>query len=376
MAEVMLLLVFCLLIALASFLRTEQTKRMDLDKQLQLERSQNEHNRDFVTSLRKNPALSDRLRDLSGQGDKSAIDKFWRELVDSRAVTSELERNGVPLKEIRDRVMDASELRTKGIGLQKALDDAKIVAAINRHLESRGEPPVSPQTVSNILLSQKPEAQVGPSGHQWPPIISLSEANGNYFKTGSAELSAQFRETLTSKIPERIASYVKQFDVDLIEVVGHTDDQQFGARHRTADAQPTIVEIPRQSNLDRDLLSVLSGRGTVGGLVPADNAGLGLARAVSVVTVLRQSPLLKDYKLIPLSAAQLVNTDESLALSSSGDLPQRRRIEIRLRKSTVKEAEASRPPPPYRKLSKPSATRMPIVIAPAPKSYSTQPAAR
>ena len=57
----------------------------------------------------------------------------------------------------------------------------------------------------------------------------------------------------------------------------------------------------RQSNVDWDLLSVLKNTTNVASLVPADNAGLGLARAVSVVSVLRQSPLLSSYKLIPLS---------------------------------------------------------------------------
>jgi hypothetical protein len=70
----------------------------------------------------------------------------------------------------------------------------------------------------------------------------------------------------------------------------------------------------RQSNLDPNLLSVLKNTTNVATLVPADNAGLGLARAVSVVSVLRQSPLIAGYKLIPLSDAQLVNTDETLAM--------------------------------------------------------------
>ena len=66
--------------------------------------------------------------------------------------------------------------------------------------------------------------------------------------------------------------------------------------------------------------------------------------AVAVVSVLRQSPLLAGYKLIPLSGAQLVNTDETLAISGSpGDIQQRRRIEIRLRKSSSAEATGSVP---------------------------------
>ena len=72
----------------------------------------------------------------------------------------------------------------------------------------------------------------------------------------------------------------------MIEVVGHTDERPIGMR--------------QYSNLDRDLLSVLNNTAGVASLVPADNAGLGLARAVAVVSVLRQSPLLAGYKLIPI----------------------------------------------------------------------------
>jgi hypothetical protein len=58
-------------------------------------------------------------------------------------------------------------------------------------------------------------------------------------------------------------------------------------------------------------------------LAPANDAGLGLARAVSVVSVSRQSELLADYKLIPLSGAQLVSA------GTRSDIRERRRIEIR-----------------------------------------------
>ncbi len=120
--------------------------------------------------------------------------------------------------------------------------------------------------------------------------------------------------------------------MDVIEVVGHTDEQPIASR---------------PSNLDSDLLPVLRDHAKVASLVPADNAGLGLARAVSVVSVLRQSKLLQGYKLIPLSGAQLVNTDETLAISGMpGDIRERRRIEIRLRKSSVHDASAISPATP------------------------------
>jgi len=49
--------------------------------------------------------------------------------------------------------------------------------------------------------------------------------------------------------------------------------------------------------------------------------------------------------LIPLSGAQLVNTDETLATTGSlANIQERRRIEIRLRKSAPSEASSTLPP--------------------------------
>jgi len=158
----------------------------------------------------------------------------------------------------------------------------------------------------------------------------MSEADGYFFKSGSAELSPAFHDTLANKSPNEILNYIRKYDVDVIEVVGHTDERPVGAR--------------QYSNLDRDLLPVLKNDAEIASVIPGDNAGLGLARAVAVVSVLRQSPLLAGYKLIPLSGAQLVNTDETLAIAGSpGDIQQRRRIEIRLRKSAAIDTTASVP---------------------------------
>jgi hypothetical protein len=197
-------------------------------------------------------------------------------------------------------------------------------------------------------------ASPGPTGHQWPPIITLSDAGGYSFRSGSAELSPTFHDTLVKKMPTDILAFVKKYDVDVIEVVGHTDEQPLGVR---------------ASNLDGNLLSVLKNTTTVASLTPADNAGLGLARAVSVVSVLRQSGLLAGYKLIPLSGAQLVNTDETLAiLGAPGDDPQRRRIEIRLRKSVPRDATASITPATAIVLPKPrpAPKKPPLSLTPTP----------
>ena len=69
-------------------------------------------------------------------------------------------------------------------------------------------------------------------------------------------------------------------------------------------------------------------------LIPADNAGLGIARAVAVVTRLLEDSRLQPRfsRILPMSGAQLIQVDETLTRGSQGDVRERRRIEIRLRK--------------------------------------------
>ncbi|WP_426433995.1 hypothetical protein [Bradyrhizobium genosp. P] len=323
MAEIMILLVFCLLIAMATFLKREETKRIAAEQELQQQRLQNERDRGVVAALRESAALAEKLESVSGISDPKAIDQYWRELVNSRAVVTDIEKGGLSMQQLREGMATVAMLRANHIDVDAAIRDSETVAAINRAMTTPGQPPVSTQLILDTIA--RGLAGAGPTGHQWPPIIRMSEADGYFFKSGSAELSAAFRGTLVNTTPREILNYIQKYDVDVIEVVGHTDERPIGMR--------------QYSNLDRDLPSVLDNTANVGSLIPADNAGLGLARAVAVVSVLRQSPLLAGYKLLPLSGAQLTNTDETLAISGSpGDIQQRRRIEIRLRKSVPPEA--------------------------------------
>ena len=315
----MILLIFCLLITMATFLKREQTKREEAEQQVRVERVSSMADRNLVTAIKQNPELYERLRSevVTSSGVK-AVDEFWRELVESRNAMADLKKGGLSEKNIRDQLADMELLKSKGISLDKALRDADIVGSIEKVMPAAGQSSTPPQMIADAVSRGLSGNQ---AGHQWPPIIRLSEADGNFFRTGSAELSPEFRERLLASTPEQIVALIKKYDVDVIEVVGHTDEQPVGLR---------------QSNLDRDLVPVLRNYASIASLVPADNAGLGLARAVSVVSVLGRSPLLSGYKLIPMSGAQLINTDETLAIagSFSGDVRERRRIEIRLRKSS------------------------------------------
>ncbi|QOZ51520.1 hypothetical protein XH90_09110 [Bradyrhizobium sp. CCBAU 53338] len=378
MAEIMLLLVFCLLIAMATYLRSERSKLDEAKKEIERHQAQSKRDQAVLDALRQNPALSEKIVNAAG-ADAGAMDEFWRDLVDSKAAISELRKDGSSLKEIKDKAAAMTTLQSSGIDLEKALRDAEIVAAMKRAMPDGRVP--SPQELAD-LIGRGSAPGAGPSGHNWPPIITLSEAGGYYFKTGSAELAAPFRNALLTTMPDEILRFIEKYDVDVIEVVGHTDEQTFGVRQLAPavpdPSRPPSPVIPsRQSNLDRDLATILRNGGDIARLTPVDNAGLGLARAVSVVSVLRQSPKLANYKMIPLSGAQLINTDETLALSttSGGDVAQRRRIEIRLRKSVPHEAVASiLPPAPSASPARPRQPRpkaAPLSIAPGPRPMSS-----
>jgi flagellar motor protein MotB len=355
MAEIMLLLIFCLLIALAGYLRFEKAK-LNAAEAAPDPQGISQVDRTVLGAIKQNSALYEKLREAAATPNSKAIDEFWRDLVTDQSAAAEYQKLDLSPQQLHDKIAEANALEAKGVDTATALHDVDIVGSIQTVMRNDGGQ-LDAKTIKETL--QKGLDAKSAAGHQWPPIISLSEANGYYFKTGSAELSPEFHLELTTKTPERIAELIKQYDVDVIEVVGHTDEQPIGSR---------------PSNLDSGLIPVLRNGAAVATLVPADNAGLGLARAVSVVSVLRQSKLLDGYKLIPLSGAQLVNTDETLALTGTpGDIRERRRIEIRLRKSsphdsptTMAEIPLPRPRPPAPLKPKPRIVQLPSPNGPLP----------
>lgn len=162
--------------------------------------------------------------------------------------------------------------------------------------------------------------------HNWPPIIRLKEADGFYFISGEARVSGEFRTQLTKLVP-RILELVAEYRTNVIEIVGHTDEQP-------------VLGIP--SNLDKLAMEfTLKGEPAVQ-LTAADNAGLGFARALAVVQILKSDKRLAGLTIVPLSAAQMVDLNGKLADGTkSGDTKERRRIELRVRQSSGEE-EAGR----------------------------------
>ena len=93
-----------------------------------------------------------------------------------------------------------------------------------------------------------------------------------------------------------------------------------------------------QSNLDQKLIAASASKVAIGDLRSTDNAGLAMARAVAVVHILRADPRLSGVTILPLSGGQMIVPVDKVADGHAvGDDQRRRRIEIRLRRSTEQE---------------------------------------
>jgi flagellar motor protein MotB len=325
MAELMLLLVFCLLIALGVALATERAKRDAAVVRLQNAESAAASKQALVDTIKRNTRLAELLERTAQSGSGREIDEFWRKLVESDEIVEALERQGVSRAALREDSAyfgKMQRLRDNGIDPDQATRGAALASAVDKLLvdsPSMRNPEALAALIEKGLSASKRQDEHERNGHTWPPIINLSEADGYFFATRSAELTADFADKLRTAVVDRLLEIGRSFDVDVIEVIGHTDER------------PVTSGL---SNLDRQLSAVMSGASDVGLLQPADNAGLGLARAVAVLKVLSAEPRLNDFRIIPLSGAQLVGTDGRLTRwDERGDVRELRRIEIRMRKS-------------------------------------------
>jgi flagellar motor protein MotB len=329
MAEIMLLLVFCLLIAVGVSLASERAKRDDALGRLRKVETSAAANEAVITTIRRNTRLAELLDRTTKSTSQREIDDFWRRLVESNDVVAKMERRGVPLAALEEEggyVAKLQQLMSEGIDPDKIARGVALASAIDAVVADRNLGELTPPEIAALLDKglevPKPVDDSDSDrkkGHNWPPIINLSEAGGYYFATGSAELTSNFAAELRTVVVDRLLEIADSYDVDVIEVIGHTDEQPVNGR---------------VSNLDRTLASVTSGA-SAGILQWADNAGLGLARALSVVERLSLDPRLRSFRILPLSAAQLIGIDGRITRwDTHGDVRERRRIEIRMRKST------------------------------------------
>lgn len=367
MAELMLLLLFCLLLVSAATLLRKQTELAEAQKRVdQLEQIEvGGMTADEAASLRgANTHLAALLSLLFGGTIPSLtpaqVDDLWRELKLARdastamanagldpnspgaieglvEVSAMLTEAGISQDQLNAALAMLASLAQGGLKdlspdvlaqLAAALagkdgrldpDRASALSAMLDALAAAGiKQPTPEQMTAMAAAIASPGANSAP--HDWPPIISLND-DGNRFELGSAEIKPAFRQSLETSVAPQLAELLEQYDVDVVEIIGHTDE--------------TKITPTRPSNLDLDAISAARGDLNSNSLVPVDNAGLGLARAIAVANTLKATGRFPGVKVVPLSAAQLMLPGDILSDGSrQTDDRTRRRIEIRVRQTT------------------------------------------
>ena len=331
MAETLLLLVFCLLLAAASVIA----------HQFQEAQEEQQFLRDALREAR------NKIDVMQSQMPEGVIDDNFKHLVRDYPHIDKLMNAGITLKEAGDNADTIAQV----LQVQKAGSDVTgsivLGEAVKKEFQNTTkEVPKDDEIVAILREGMRAKASGGKGEHDWPPIILLNELKDYYFDSGSAVLSDKFLAGLSGPVMKELLGIIAKYPrASVIEVIGHTDEQRI---------------IGSSSNLDETLVPVIRRKEPIIRLKPADNAGLGLARAVAVSQVLLQDERLEGFAILPYSGGQLVNVGDVLVLSGGGgDERERRRIEIRVREPN--------------KVSVPSAAADPTTVAPSPQRPSPAP---
>ena len=363
MAEILLLLIFCLLLFMATldekieeltkFNETLESQNLEYLRENKILLAQNARYKENIDALGQDTSVPIEVYEVVTKMDDEELFKFVEnsELAstlspeDFSEVFEKAEQwdtvTNQPQNPKVDIITDlAKELKPEQ--LNKLIENAYLasqtdaevldaaLAEFNKPKEKPPEPALAPidpkirelaESVSlddlKLLAEGKMEEKVE-AGNNWPPIISLPEAENYSFKLGSAQLTESFKGQLSNEIVNQILRTLSEYDADLIEVIGHTD------------LQP--MSMARVTNLDKSALEYFETADKVS-LRARDNAGLGYARALSVTKHLLQTPELKDYTILPYSAAQMVTPNHTITTKDDNfDSSQLRRIEIRVRR--------------------------------------------
>jgi outer membrane protein OmpA-like peptidoglycan-associated protein len=363
MAEILLLLIFCLLLFMATldekieeltkFNETLESQNLEYLRENKILLAQNARYKENIDVLGQDTSVPVEVYEVVTKMDDEELFKFVEnsELAstlspeDFSEVFEKAEQwdtvTNQPQNPKVDIITDlAKELKPEQ--LNKLIEnayvasqtDAEVLDAaleeFNKPKEKPPEPALAPidpkirelaESVSlddlKLLAEGKMEEKVE-AGNNWPPIISLPEAENYSFKLGSAQLTESFKGQLSNEIVNQILQTLSEYDADLIEVIGHTD------------LQP--MSMARVTNLDKSALKYFETPDKIS-LRARDNAGLGYARALSVTKHLLQTPELKDYTILPYSAAQMVTPNHTITTKDDKfDSSQLRRIEIRVRR--------------------------------------------
>lgn len=333
MAEVLLLLIFCILLFLKIIndeLKTANRNLVQAEEELFVQEQLNKALSDENQSLAVQVVLS-----ADGKVDNEFLETVFEEFVrlqvtypqKAEEFLSALDENPDLINELQLSTVDEWEELTTVAQYSVSKHEAAVLSKLNpdqRETFFMNVDIASQFSAEEIrkfrevTLQPATPTTLTPAGNNWPPIISLSEAKDYSFTVGSAKLTEEFQAALSNEISEQILGILEEYDADVIEVIGHTDPQR--------------MRSTRTTNLDDVSVSDLQDENDIV-LRANDNAGLGYARALSVTRELMKVPNLQGYSILPYSAAQMISPADEINLSpETYDPTQLRRIEIRVRR--------------------------------------------
>jgi len=171
-----------------------------------------------------------------------------------------------------------------------------------------------------ILILVTVVSAINNANNQKPPLITLTESQSFRFNTGSHQLSEQFKLELGKKI-NKMTEDIKRYNIDTIEVIGHTDGQPSAG----------------YGNLDKSFLQFGNSQlKTIDSLRAGSNMDLGLLRALAVADFVKQKLAGANINvpyITPYSAGSLININGEFEPATNKPDSKRRRIEIRFTRS-------------------------------------------
>ena len=224
MAETLLLLTFCLLIAAGAIVDRERSARETAERRLEIAATQLATERaDLAAERQRTEELSAQLAAVvEANGDAHLREEEIRKLVLRKKAVDALAEAGVRPEDVAAIAPAAAELQKLHLADPQEID--KLVAVrkvLAKHGIADGQ---GAAAALDARLATAEETRGAGKMHDWPPIISMSELDGYHFTTGSAELSEGFKRKLRQKSAD-IAALAKQYRIDVVEVIGHTDEQ-------------------------------------------------------------------------------------------------------------------------------------------------------
>ncbi len=250
----------------------------------------------------------------------ASVAKKLTDLIAERAkLQSQLEEKSAAQKKLEDAIALAQA------ELEQAKSSEELIALTRLRIKDLEELLKKLEQTNSVLVKQRK-----------PPNITISDVDTFTFGPGQAKLDSKFEEYLIEKSLPVLISTFRDYPVEVIEIIGHTDKQTASGR---------------VSNLDKELGPVLEGKKEVSVLQFGSNADLGLMRAVALRLFLEkqlrqltdeqaarfelkqeQRARLQRVQIRTYSAAQAVPSARSV--NPAADSPTDRRIEIRFTKLT------------------------------------------